>query len=132
MKEKKYQITLNERQLRLIADCLEDCSLFMAGQTELHNCISKLEHRQKAADTLKMAYRDVVPDLAAKYGTNTYYPWNGGECPNEAQRKFIAESYYLYREIRHFDVMNRGVDNVYSSPTLRCADSGEPIEIKEL
>ena len=61
-----------------------------------------------------------------------FYKWSGGNCSNEWQRKFIAESYYLYREIRHFDAVNRGVDNVYRSPTLTCADSGMPIVIEEL
>ena len=34
---KKYRITLTEEQLRLIADCVEDCHRFACGQTELWN-----------------------------------------------------------------------------------------------
>ena len=40
--EKKYQIELTETQLRLIADCVEDCHRFAGGQTELHNTVSKI------------------------------------------------------------------------------------------
>jgi hypothetical protein len=32
-----YQITVNRRQLELIARCLEDISRFAAGQPELRN-----------------------------------------------------------------------------------------------
>lgn len=32
------------------------------------------------------------------------------------------------QELHRYNVAN-GRDNVYSSPTLRCKDSGEPIEI---
>lgn len=125
---KKYQITLHETQLRLIAECLEDCSRFMAGQTDMANCTSRLQNMREVRDQLKELHRTVVPEL----GHGSSYPWNGLGCPNKAQRIFIAGSYYLYREMRHADVVSRGIDNVYSSPTLRCADSGEPIEIKEV
>lgn len=43
---------------------------------------------------------------------------------------FIARSYYLYREIYHQHNLAEGIDNVYTSETLRCADSGEPIQVK--
>ena len=33
--DKKYQITVNEHQLNLIAACIEDCARFLCGQTEL-------------------------------------------------------------------------------------------------
>ena len=39
---KKYRVTLNERQLRLISRCVEDCSRFMGGQTEMWNTTSLL------------------------------------------------------------------------------------------
>ena len=37
MESKKYQITVNRQQLRLIADCIEDCHRFIAGQTGMDN-----------------------------------------------------------------------------------------------
>lgn len=131
-KEKKYRLTVGESQLRMIAACVEDCSRFMSGQTELYNCTSMLDDMHETHEALKEAYPYVVPELRRKYGRGAYYPWNGGGCPNEHQRKFIAASYYLYREIKHFDAVRRGVDNVYSSSTLRCEESGMPIEIEEV
>lgn len=131
---KKYQITLNERQLRLISFCVEDIHRFIGGQMELSNCTSILNNSHEIADRLKECYPLVVPELASKYGRGASYGWNGGSCPNENQRKFLAETYYLYREILHFlTKKNSNNDwNVYNSPTLTCEDSGEPIEIKEL
>lgn len=128
MKEKKCRITVSESQLRMIADCVEDCSRFMSGQTELYNCTSMLDHMHDLHDELKKVHHYVTPLLprGASYG------WRGGSCPNEWQRKFIAASYYLYREIRHFDAVNRNVDTVYRSETLRREDSGMPIVIEEV
>ena len=39
---KTYQITLNEVQMRLIADCLEDVSRFASGQWALRNTIEEM------------------------------------------------------------------------------------------
>ena len=130
--EKKYRLTVSESQLRMIAACVEDISRFMSGQTELSNTTSMLEDMHETQDALKGAYPYVVPELCLKYGHGAYYPWNGGGCPKEYQRRFIASSYYLYREIKHFDAVHRGVDNVYRSETLRCEDSGMPILIEEV
>lgn len=127
-KEKQYRITVSESQLRMIADCVEDCHRFMAGQTELQNCTSTLELQDEVQEELKSIQRLVTPHI----GHGSSYKWNGGACPNEWQRKFIAASYYLYREIRHFDAVNRDVDTVYRSPTLTCEDSGMPIVIEEV
>ena len=128
MKEKQYRITVSESQLRMIANCVEDCCRFMAGQTELQNCTSILDLQCEVQDELKKIQLFVTPHI----GLGSYYKWSGDNCPNEHQRQFIAGSYYLYREIRHFDAVNRGVDNVYRSPTLTCEDSGEPIVIEEI
>ena len=127
-KEKKFRITVSESQLRMIADCVEDCSRFMAGDLELHNCTSKLDSYCELHDELKKLQHYVTPHLSR--GAN--YDWAGNHCPDEVQRKFIAASYYLYREIRHFDAIRRNVDNVYRGTTLRCADSGMPITIEEV
>lgn len=127
-KEKQYRITVSESQLRMIANCVEDCSRFMAGDMDLLNCTSVLDYQNELQDEMKRMQQYVTPDLCI--GAN--YDWAGTHCPNDLQRKFIAASYYLYREIRHFDAVNRGVDNVYRSPTLTCADSGMPIVIEEV
>lgn len=127
-KTKKYQITLTEEQLMLIARCVEDCSRFAAGQTELGNTLLFIDIHPyfELCNKLYDLHSLVTPGL----GRSASYGWNGSNCPNEEQRKFIAQSYYLYREIYHQHNLAEGIDNVYTSETLRCKDSGEPIQIK--
>lgn len=127
-KTKKYQITLTEEQLILMARCVEDCSRFAAGQTGLGNTLLFLDIRPYFVLLEKL--RDLKPLVTPGLGRGESYGWNGSNCPNEEQRKFIAQSYYLYREIYHQHNLAEGIDNVYTSETLRCADSGEPIQIK--
>lgn len=45
--------------------------------------------------------RELQPLVTPALGCGSSYSWNGGHCPNEQQRKFIAQTYYLYREMRH-------------------------------
>lgn len=125
---KKYQLTVTERQLNLIAECVEDCHRFMAGQYELHNMTSRLDAFHEIQDTLK----DTKPLVTPHISIGASYGWNGGSCPNEYQRKFIAETYPIYREIYHFLTIERGLDNTYSSETLTCEEGGKPIQIKAL
>lgn len=135
-KTKKYQITLTEEQLMLIARCVEDCSRFAAGQTELLNTLlstsfnSRLSTDRYLYFVLREKLRDLQPLVTPSLGRGASYGWNGSSCPNEEQRKFIAQSYYLYREIYHQHNLAEGIDNVYTSETLRCKDSGETIQIK--
>ena len=133
MKEKKWRIELTEHQLRLIANCVEDCHRFIAGQTELSNSTACLKHYRELSDALGKLQPLVTPLLRR----NASYGWNGGSCPDKYQRKFIAETYYLYREIYHqltIDVAkhrNMGW-NVYFSETLTCIESGEPIKVERV
>lgn len=126
---KNFQITVNEHQLNLIAACIEDCTRFLCGQTELWHTTSQLpknylELREKLEELQPL----VTPDLpkGASYG------WNGGNCPDEWQRKMIAETYYLYRTMLYALHKDDEHWSVYKEPALRCADSGEVIEIKEV
>lgn len=127
-KTKKYQITLTEEQLMLMTRCVEDCSRFAAGQTELGNTllfIDKYPHFE-----LRRNLQDLQPLVTPGLVRGASYDWSGSGCPNEEQRKFIAQSYYLYREIFHQHNLAEGIDNVYTSETLRCKDSGESIQVK--
>ena len=72
------------------------------------------------------------PLVTPKLERNASYGWTGGSCPNERQRKLIAETYYLYRTMLHHLYKDAEYWNVYTSPALRCEDSGEVIEIKEV
>ena len=133
MKEKKWRIELTEHQLMLLAKCVEDCHRFVGGQMELSNSTSCLTHYMELSEELGKLQPLVTPQLecGASYG------WNGGSCPNDNQRKFLAESYYLYREIYHQvtldDAKHRYMDwNVYLGETLTCDESGEPIKVERI
>ena len=133
MKEKKWRIELTEHQLRLIANCVEDCHRFIAGQTELSNSTACLKHYRELFNALGKLQPLVTPLLRR----NASYGWNGGSCPNKHQRKFIAETYYLYREIYHQLTLDAAKHrnmgwNVYLSETLTCNESGEPIKVERV
>lgn len=126
-KTKKYQIILTEEQLMLMARCVEDCSRFAAGQTELYNVLRSIDMYDLS---LRKKLQDLHPLVTPGLGRGDSYDWSGSGCPSEEQRKFIAQSYYLYREIYHQHNLAEGIDNVYTSETLRCNDSGESIQVK--
>ena len=133
MKEKKWRIELTEHQLRLIANCVEDCHRFAAGQMELSNSTACLKHGRHLGEELSTLQAFVTPLLerGASYG------WNGGSCPDDNQRKFIAETYYLYREIYHQLTLEAAKHkdmswNVYIDETLTCSESGEPIKVERV
>ncbi len=126
---KNFQITVNEHQLYLIAACIEDCCRFLAGQTELWHTTSQLgKNYLKLRDKLEELQPLVTPNLQ----DGAFYGWNGGNCLNEWQKKTIAETYYLYRTMLYHLHKDDEHWSVYTSPALRCEDSGEVIEIKEV
>ena len=133
MKEKKWRIELTEHQLRLIANCVEDCHRFIGGQMELSNSTACLKHGRHLGEELSTLQAFVTPELerGASYG------WNGCTCPDDNQRKFIAETYYLYREIYHQLTLESAKHkdmgwNVYIDETLTCNESGEPIKVERV
>lgn len=130
--EQKYTLTVTESQLKLIANCVEDMSRFMSGQTELWNTILYLENFGDLRDKLKELHPLVTPELES----NASYDWSGGGCPNKDQARFIAQSYAIYREIRHkLRVLNRKPDdgyNVYDTKTLTCKLGGELPKIEKV
>lgn len=133
MKEKKWRIELTEHQLRLMAQCVEDCHRFVGGQLELSNSTACLENYCELRDELSKLKPFVTPQLecGASYGRN------GGTCPDDNQRKFLAETYYLYREIYHQLTLEEAKHkdmgwNVYLGDTLTCNESGEPIKVERI
>ena len=131
MKEKKWRIELTEHQLRLIANCVEDCHRFIGGQMELSNSTACLKHCRHLGEILTTLQPFVTPEL----GCGASYGWNGSTCPDDNQRKFIAETYYLYREIYHQLTLEEAKHkdmgwNVYLGKTLTCDESGEPIKVE--
>lgn len=127
-KEQKYRLTVTEHQLRLIAACLEDLHRFMGGQMELFNTAACLEDYCELRDKLKELQPLVTPHLPS----NSSYGWNGGSCDNVNQRKFLAETYCIYREILHRLTVDHGIDNVYASSTPTCKEGGELPIIEKL
>ena len=127
-----YQITVSEEQLRLIADAIEDWSRFLGGQTELWHASSMLDTHLELKEKLESLQQLVVPELYKKYGAHSSYGWSGSDCPNDYQRKAIAMSYGIYREILHFLALKNGWHNVYSSSTLTCPEQGGLPIIKEI
>lgn len=133
MKEKKWRIELTEHQLRLMAQCVEDCHRFIGGQMELSNSTSFLKHHSELSEELGKLQTFVTPEI----GRGAYYGWDGGHCHNEYQRKFLAETYYLYREIYHQLTLEEANHkdmrwNVYLGETLTCDESGEPIKVERV
>lgn len=133
MKEKKWRIELTEHQLRLIANCVEDCHRFIGGQMELSNSTACLKHYRELSEELDKLQPLVTPLL--EFGAS--YGWNGSSCPYKPQRKFIAETYYLYREIYHQLILDMSKNknmycNVYLDETLTCDESGEPIKVERV
>ena len=62
------------------------------------------------------------------------YDWAGTHCPNDSQRKAIAMSYMIYREILHHFAMQRpkGIWNCLQDQTLTCEEQGPLIKIEEV
>ena len=126
---KKYQITISEEQLKLVAHALEDWSRFLCGQCELHHATSMLDNYTEIKELMDKVKPFVTPQLSS----GESYGWNGGHCPNDRQRKAIAMSYYIYREILHkFAIESNDNINVYNSETLRCAEQGDSITIQQV
>ena len=100
---------------------------------ELSNSTSCLTHHLELSEELGKLQQLVTPQLecGASYG------WDGGHCHNEYQRKFLAETYYLYREIYHQLTLEAAKHkdmcwNVYLGETLTCDESGEPIKVERI
>lgn len=129
---KKYRITLTERQLLLVSKCVEDCHRFAAGQTELWNTTS--EFNIKDLRELRNRLQDLQPLVTPELDRYCSYDWSGSCCKDKHQRRFIAETYPIYREILHFFSIKDNFNNVYTSMTLTCDEGGAlPIieEVKE-
>ncbi len=135
-KEKKYRVTMTESQLRLMASAVEDWHRFLAGQCELNNATCFITPAEKMHECRKILDRDVRPFIVPELKhSGSSYCWDGRSCPNKFQRKAIAMSYMIYREVIHFLTTHNGKDmswSVYSSPTLTCEEQGDLITIEEV
>lgn len=130
---KKYTITLSEEQMRLIAEGMEDYHRFLSGECRMMNAtqyVTPAYAMHNLRDDLeKVAHSAMAPNVL--FGGA--YDWAGNNCPNDHQRKAIAMSYMIYREILHHFAMQRPRDtwNCLQDTTLTCEEQGELITIKE-
>lgn len=128
---KTYQITLNEAQMRLIAECMEDVSRFASGQWSLQNTIEEMvkvaspkdykrqiEMRDEAEEHLRRAKNCILD-----FSDNASYGYSGTD--------FIGNTYQIYRTILH--ELNKDEEdwNVYKYPALPSGNLGT-IKIEEL
>lgn len=122
---KKYTIELTEEQYDLIAICTEVVHRISVGQVEELDQILPMKLDRELLIKLK---EQAFPELLF----NQSYKWSGGH-PNKIFSHFQAATYAIYREMIHARTVNDGIDNVYTSPTLRCEDVDLPIiTIKDL
>lgn len=73
--EELYTITLTKKQMRLIANCVEDCSRFLAGQCELGFTTCGLDKQQEIQEKLRELHDLVATDLANQPYAS--YGWSG-------------------------------------------------------
>ena len=131
---KKYTITLTEEQLRLVADSMEDYHRFLAGECRMEHATQYVKPASDMhlvrAEMERIVHLFITPDLPQ----GSSYDWAGSHCPNEHQRKAIAMSYMIYREILHHFAMQRPKDtwNCLQDPTLTCEEQGPLIKIEEV
>ena len=120
--EKKYSIILNESQLRLISNCLEDCSRFGSGQLELRYTIEEMlrglpfEEQMKRCDEVKELFKQVKRILLPELPDNASKGYNSSD--------FIGNTYQIYRTILHKLAVDNNWNNVYSSPSLPSGNMG--------
>ena len=131
---KKYTITLTEEQMRLIAEGMEDYHRFLAGECRMTNATQYVKHASDMHYLRNKMEEHAHPIMTPKLHRGSYYKWSGGSCPNQYQRKAIAMSYIIYREILHHFAMQRPqtVWDCLQDPTLTCEEQGPLIKIEEV
>lgn len=122
-----YKLTLTEEQYNHIAQCVETCHRIACGDIRQLRDILPVSPDDFLLDEIK---RQSFPELAF----NEYYGWDGGyrgTTYNENFRKafdlFQARGYQIYREMIHVRTVTKGLDDVYSSPTLTTHKAQRPV-----
>lgn len=109
---RKYTITLNEEQLMLVSSCVEDIHRFLCGDTTLRYAMSVLD--VKDCNVLQKRLEQLKPLVTPRLLLYQEYDWAGNGCPDEAQRRMIAQTYYLYGECLTEGIsLLTGFDNTY-------------------
>ena len=127
--KRKWRITCTEEKLRLMADCVEDCSRLLAGQTDMSNTLMPLENFCEIRDIMEERVRPlIVPDLPYR---GSSYGWNGGHSV-EWQRKTIAQGYATYKSLLAGLAREYNLNNVHSGTPLTCELGGELMDVRPI
>ena len=98
-KKEKYTITCTKEQLKMISLAVEDWHRFLAGQCEMSNAMKYLMRNGNTRKIEEILSQQVKPIVTPYLPFNASYSWDGALCPNIDQRKAIAMSYGIYRQI---------------------------------
>lgn len=122
--DKIYQITLTGEQMMLISQCVEDCHRFVAGQCELHNTVSNNfdDREQNIGYRLRAVGQEVHNELGISLFQDLDY--NGNGAKDIRVKRFLGNTYAIYREILHRVAIDENHQNCYTSPTLQSGDLG--------
>lgn len=122
----RYVMTLTEEQYNHIALCVETCHRIACGELDaLNTVVPNVIHDED----LRRIKETASPEL----GNQETYKWNGGyrdKSSGEPFRKafdeFQARGYQIYRQMRHKQVIAKGIDNIYTTPTLATDKAEQP------
>lgn len=125
--KRKWIIEVTEEQLCDIIEDTEDVHRFLCGETGMFNTTTYIEgcdNMHTVREELRKLQKFVTPELE-RY-PSAAYDYAGNGCPNDAQRKKIARTYAIYRNLRHCLTLFRNTDdwNVYKSETLTSEEGG--------
>ena len=120
-REKIWRIELTEHQLRLIANCVEDCHRFIGGQMELSNSTACLKHYRELSEELDKLQPLVTPMLEH----NAAYGWDGGTCPDKNQRNVRADQIVLIDKVTY-----DAKDNVWTNGKIYDPTNGKTYKVK--
>ncbi len=131
---KRYTIELTEAELMLIANCVEDIHRYAAGEADLLYTHDAVAGHCSTRKILKEWFKNIQQSLLnPELSTGQCYDYAGNGAPTEQQRKFIADTYQLYRTLRYFKQKASGaksIVNVYNEPALPVAGCTQPKLIK--
>jgi hypothetical protein len=125
----KYKIEIPEKQMRLIADCLEDVSRFASGQMELRHTTEEMfrglphDEYMRGRDKKDILIENLKKVMLPQMAKNESYGYNSTE--------FIGNVYQIYRTILHQLAIDNNWDNVYSSSALPSGNLGS-VKIKRV
>lgn len=126
LKKRKWTIECDEEKLRLIADFVENVTRFLCGQPQMMSCLASFENGN---DVGEFMLRHITPMLNPEL-KGASYGWSGGRCPNDYQRKSIAQGYATYKSILNGLANEYDWNNVHSGTILTCPEGGPLMKVR--